>query len=71
MFIASTIRIVGKRYEFIDKWVKGTMERDKIQLPAQGEEPDWGFMESYMMQLEDIAEQRLEILARQYDSIEK
>ncbi len=71
MFIASSIRIVGKRYEFIDKWVKNMMERDKIQLPAKGDGPDWGFMESYMVRLENIAEQRPEILARQYDAIEK
>lgn len=60
LFIASAIRVVGKRYEFVDKWVKETMERDEIMLPAKGKMPDWKKIESYMAEIERIAQMRIE-----------
>ena len=60
LFVASVIRVVGRRYEFIDKWVKETMEKDEIKLPVSGKDPDWQGIESYMAKIEQIAQMRLE-----------
>ena len=60
LFLASAIRVVGKRYEFIDKWVKDTMEKDEIMLPVSGESPDWTKIESYMNEIERVALSRID-----------
>lgn len=70
MFIVPTLRTVGKRYEFIDKWVLETMKNDVIKLPVNGNSPDWEYMDRYMKGVEQMAEQRLEWLScKNYASI--
>lgn len=49
LFIASLIKIVGKNYQYTDKWrIKG-MKKSAIYLPIdKNGNPDWAYMETYM-----------------------
>ena len=53
MFFIPLIRVVGKKYAFVDKWTKDQMEVSCLMLPVTAKnEPDFAYMESYMAELE-------------------
>lgn len=53
LFLCPIIRIVGKKYAFVDKWKKEDMEMSIIKLPVDSEgNPDWMYMEAYVKELE-------------------
>ena len=53
LFIIPLLKSAGRKYAFIDKWKKETMEKDFIMLPVDERgEPNFSYMESYMRNLE-------------------
>ena len=49
LFIVPLIRVLGKKYDYTNKWRAETMAQDKIPLPTLTDgSPDWSYMESFM-----------------------
>jgi len=63
LFIIPLLKSAGKKYAFIDKWKKETMEKDSIMLPVDKTgNPDFAYMESYMRNLESTVSSSLTVL---------
>ena len=64
LFIAPIIKRIGKtKYQFIDKWKQEDMKKDSIPLPCSPSgDPDWDSIESYMLQVESAAKNKIDIL---------
>jgi len=63
LFIIPLLKSAGRKYAFIDKWKKETMEKDSIMLPVdQTGNPDFAYMESYMRNLESAVSSSLTAL---------
>lgn len=57
------LKSAGRKYAFIDKWKKETMEKDSIMLPVDKTgNPDFAYMESYMRNLESAVSSSLTAL---------
>ena len=65
MFLIPVLKAAGRKYAFIDKWKKEDMEKDCIMLPTDDDmNPDWAYMENYIMALENTAQQKLRYLTQ-------
>ena len=63
LFIIPLLKSAGRKYAFIDKWKKETMEKDSIMLPVdETGNPDFAYMESYMRNLESAVSSSLTAL---------
>lgn len=63
LFICPIIKLAGQKYAFVDKWKKEIMENSFIKLPAsENGNPDWEYMESYMKQVIDESEKKIDCL---------
>jgi len=63
MFLIPLIRQIGQKYKFVDKWKLEDMCNDKIMLPVNiNNEPDWEYMESYMKDIVNNVQNKLDIL---------
>ena len=75
LFIIPLLKSAGRKYAFIDKWKKETMEKDSIMLPVdQTGNPDFIYMESYMRNLESTVSSSLIALrsaknSKKFDSV--
>ena len=63
LFIIPLLKSAGRKYAFIDKWKKETMEKDSIMLPVDKTgNPDFAYMEKYMRNLESAVSSSLTAL---------
>lgn len=63
LFLCPIIKLVGQKFAFVDKWKKEIMENSFVKLPAaENGAPDWAYMESYMKQVMDDSEKKIECL---------
>lgn len=63
LFIAPLIKIVGRNYQYTDKWQIEDMKRSVIYLPIKSDNcPNWGYMDIYMRKLHSKAKRSLDIL---------
>ena len=63
LFIIPLLKSAGRKYAFIDKWKKETMEKDSIMLPVdETGNPDFAYMESYMRNLDSAVSSSLTAL---------
>ena len=70
LFIIPLLKSAGRKYAFIDKWKKETMEKDSIMLPVDKTgNPDFAYMDLYMRNLETAVSSSLTALrsAKSYE----
>ena len=49
------IKKLRGKYSYTQKWVKESLEKDEILLPAMSvEQPDWDLMERYIRAIEKL-----------------
>lgn len=54
IFLCATIRKIGQRYAYVDKWTTEKMSKTFIKLPSTiDNHPDWQYMEQYMIKVEE------------------
>lgn len=64
LFICPIIKLAGRKFAFVDKWKKEKMENSFVKLPAiKNGTPDWTYMESYMKQVVDESEKKIDYLS--------
>lgn len=62
LFLCSIIRVIGRKYAFINKWKKEDMEKETIFLPVTLDgKPDWKYMEMFIKKIEKKAINHLNI----------
>ena len=65
LFIIPLLKAAGKKYAFVDKWKKETMEKDTIMLPVDKKgEPDFSYMKTYMKGIAKSTQSKLEFLLK-------
>ena len=65
LFIIPLLKATGRKYAFVDKWKKETMEKDTIMLPVDEKgKPDFSYMESYMKGIAKSTQSKLEFLLK-------
>ena len=65
LFIIPLLKATGRKYAFVDKWKKETMEKDTIMLPVDDKgKPDFSYMESYMKGIAKSTQSKLEFLLK-------
>ena len=52
----------SRKYSYEEKCSPSKIEKEKILLPAKGDEPDWHYMEMYMRGVEAIVKNKLSLL---------
>lgn len=65
LFIIPLLKATGRKYAFVDKWKKETMEKDTIMLPVDEKgKPDFSYMETYMKGIAKSTQSKLEFLLK-------
>ena len=65
LFIIPLLKAAGRKYAFVDKWKKETMEKDTIMLPVDEKgKPDFPYMETYMKGIAQSTQSKLEFLLK-------
>ena len=68
LFICPIIRVIGRRYAFVDKWKLEDMANDSILLPVTEDGvPDWEYMEQYMAAELEKADETIDAIAPHID----
>lgn len=62
MFLASCLNRITEKYTYSFGLFPDLLKREKIKLPAKGDEPDWHYMEMYMRGVEAIVKNKLSLL---------
>lgn len=61
-FLVSAIRASLKNYKYADQLSSTVLPKVSILLPANGDDPDWHYMEMYMRGVEAIVKNKLSLL---------
>lgn len=65
LFLIPLLKAAGRKYAFVDKWKKETMEKDTIMLPVDEKgKPDFSYMETYMKDIAQSTQSKLEFLLK-------
>ena len=65
LFIIPLLKATGRKYAFVDKWKKETMEKDTIMLPVdENGNPNFPYMETYMKGIAKSTQSKLEFLLK-------
>ena len=65
LFIIPLLKAAGRKYAFVDKWKKETMEKDTIMLPVdENGNPNFPYMETYMKGITKSTQSKLEFLLK-------
>ncbi len=63
LFIAPLIKAVSYKYNFVDKWKQEVMASEEIKIPVNTDgEPDWEYMDSYIKDILNNANQNLDCM---------
>ena len=65
LFLASALNVLAENYSFSDARILEKIKNEKILLPSKEVcEPNWDYMESYMKQILNESEQKLDNLQK-------
>ena len=63
-FIISCLSQIARKYTYSYGLFPELIMKEKIKLPAKGDEPDWHYMEMYMRGVEAIAKEKIALLTK-------